>query len=125
MQMKVIDLGNFKTTRDKYGSTQPYAMAYCYPKTGPVLVKGMFEAVEKHVEQHIDKCHYFVRLIGPTRSKNSGLWRFNVRGLYHSKGKDERNGRERHVITIFNSATEKPTILYLRKMPNHYMKELE
>jgi hypothetical protein len=47
--METVTLGTFKTTYSEYGGSQPWAIAFCYPASGPVVVKGMSKQVYDYV----------------------------------------------------------------------------
>ena len=57
-KMKVIELSKFKRSKASFFGTQPYTMCFCYPKSGPVIVKGMAGEVEKYVDNRLGPCHY-------------------------------------------------------------------
>lgn len=51
--MKEIVLSPFMKTRNQYGYSLPYSIAFVYPKNKPVVVvKGMYHLVKDYVEKH-------------------------------------------------------------------------
>jgi len=129
--MKIVEISKFEKRKATWRGTQPYTMAFCYPKKGPVLVKGMAEDVEKYVRKILGPCHYRVVYFGPLRSKKgSGMWQFNVSGCFLSKRKHPVTEHERWELLMYkkDGALDDSKVfkhVWLRKVPMRYMKELD
>jgi hypothetical protein len=120
--MKVIELSKFEKRKSLYGGSQPFTMTFCYPKSGPVVVKGMRGEVDKYVNTKISPCHYFRS--NWMKGKSRGYWHFNVKNafLHLSKYKDKH---QRYELTIFGEDDKLLINKWLRRVPQHYLKELD
>ena len=67
----VVDLGY-----DKSQIKEPFSMAFCYPKDGPVLIKGARNSVLEYMENHL-KGIYHYRLAHWRRGNKRGSWYIN------------------------------------------------
>lgn len=110
----------FKKRKAPWGGSQPFTIAFCYPKSGPVMIKGMNKEVENYVKTKVSPCHYRIALFHNKESR--GYWRFNVEKCFLNKEK-YKNKHERYQLSIFNKDQKKE--VWLRKVPQHYLKELD
>jgi len=122
-EMKVIELSKFEKRRAGWGGSQPYAMAFCYPKSGPILVKGMCEEVEEYVKKKVGPCHYRMSLFQNKASR--GYWMFNIEGCFLHKKKHPITDHERYELSMYNNDYTVFKECFLRKVPMRYLKELD
>ncbi len=123
-KMKVIELSKFEKRRADWGGSQPYTMAFCYPKSGPILIKGMGEEVEEYVKRKVGPCHY--RLTFFHNKESRGLWLFNIPHCFlHKKKYPTTGGHERFELSMFNNDNTLFKEYFLRKVPMRYLKELD
>ena len=110
--------------KDRTNST-PYIFAFCFPKSGPVLVKG--NGIERNyrdsIHEYINKlgpCHYIYVYYGSIREggKTLGSWYTNVKG-YHFR--EIRNSKGRKVYKFKTPNGDK----IMRKIPLRYLKEFD
>ncbi len=115
--MKTIELSKFEKTRRKYGGTQPFVIYFVYPKDGePVVVKGMYDAVEKYVKQTFPLALY--RWTMWVDGGSRGGWSFTCEGRYiHRKGR-------RHELSVYdgNKLVRK---LSFRRVPRKWIPEFD
>lgn len=120
-KMKVIELSRFEKREAKWRGSQPFTMCFCYPKSGPVIVKGMKEEVIKYVENKIGPCHY--RYTYFKDGKPRGAWSTNIHGVYISSVHNKK-GRQRYCLYFFkNHKLVKKYII--RRIPLKYLKEFD
>jgi len=120
--MKVIELSKFKRSKASFFGTQPYTMCFCYPKSGPVIVKGMAGEVEKYVDNRLGPCHY--RYVYFKDGKSRGGWKVNRPGIYLSLNK-HKNGHERFRLILFDREGKVIKERWMRRVPNRYIKDLD
>ena len=121
-EMKVIELSGFKRAKFLWGGSQPYTLAFCYPKEGPLLIKGMGEEVEKYVKNKVGTCHF--RITYWMEGKSRGYWRINRSDAYIHLTNDNKDKHQRYHLVIYS---DKRVIVdkWMRRVPEHFMRELE
>jgi len=107
-------------TRCNFGGSQGFILAFCYPESGPIVVKGMFAAVLKYIDTKIGPCHYnFARV---NEGSITTSWFTNVPNTY--LGKEKRaDGRHVFELSDYRGKTEKK--IFLRKIPLRFLKEFK
>ncbi len=120
-KMKTIELSKFEYRSAKWGGSQPFTMCFCYPKSGPVVIKGMAEEVKKYINTKLSPCHY--RIVFFKEGVTRGYWGSNIDGVYISI-REYKNGHQRYNLSIFNGqklVLEK----FMRRIPLRYLKEFD
>ena len=120
MKMKVVELSKFEKRKASWSGSQPFSMAFCYPKSGPILIKGMSEEVYNYIDKKVGPCHY--RMVHFGFGDNRGFWRFNVKNIYLHLQK-QRNDHQRYELTMYKNHKEIKKII--RKVPLKYIKEID
>jgi hypothetical protein len=57
--------------------SDPYTIAFCYPKSGPVLVRGGKSRVEKYISDEIQGVFHY-RISQFVDGQSTGVWKTNV-----------------------------------------------
>ncbi len=97
---KIIELEKFiPGTKYKIGGSQAFVMAFCYPESGPVLVKGMFEKVDTFLNTKLGPCHYNYAIFRDGKPRHSNFWGVNV-PLVHIISEKRADGRK--VFKLFD-----------------------
>lgn len=117
----IIEMERFiPSTRSSYSGSQGFILAFCYPESGPILVRGMMEAVNKYIDTKIGPCHYnFARVNGGIIASS---WFTNVPHTYLSE-KKRADGRKVFELSDYRGKEEKK--VFLRKMPLRFLKEFK
>jgi len=116
--MQELVLEQYSKRRDTYGSI-PWAMAFCYPKTGPICIKGLTDVVHEAVKG-LGPCHY--RMTWWQEGVSRGIWLINHPKMTLTRNVE--NGRDIHRLTKFD-ATGCLWIKKLRRVPGHYLVEFD
>jgi hypothetical protein len=110
-QYEEIDLGSFKT------SSQPFTIAFAFPETGPIVVKGMLKEVQDYIWVNLAKCHYKVTFWNNQRKMNENWYVNDPEWTVLCKIED--SGKRRYIF--FHLGEQ---VFVLRRMPKHFIKEL-
>jgi hypothetical protein len=116
----VIDLGY---TQEQ--AKQPFTMAFCYPKVGPVLIKGALEEVEAYRLEHFSGLYHY-RLCHWRKGKTRGSWRINnpenipiaFREMLISKGDDVK---KKYDILYRDDFGHERAVVTFEKVPHEYI----
>lgn len=64
----VVDLGY-----DQESTSEPFTMAFCYPRSGAILIKGALDSVLDHMKQNLEGIYHY-RLSHWRRGRKRGRW---------------------------------------------------
>ena len=120
--MKTVILSEYEKRKGKWGGTQPYTIAFCYPRGGLVTVKGMCEEVEKYIENKLGVCHY--RITYWMNGKSRGMWRVNRKDSFLHLTNNNKTKHQRYNLIIFSKG-KVIVDKWMRSLPKHFMRELE
>ena len=120
---KVIELEKFKSgTKFKYGGSQAFVMAFCYPESGPILVKGMFEKVDTFLKTKLGPCHYNYAIFQDGKPRYSNYWLTNVS---HTFIRNEKRADGRKVFKLSDFRESPRQLQQFRKVPLRFLKEFK
>lgn len=121
-KMEVIELSKFRKTNDSSSSgfwgrqgTQPFAIAFVYSDKGNFVVKGMENAVKKHIANHFPNSVYNMTYWKNGQSRD--LW-LSPKTIYINLR--EVNGKFRYVIEIFSDKKLVQRIT-VRRVPHKWL----
>lgn len=117
MKYKVIDL---MPKGNECSFAGPYCMAFCFPISGPVIVKGHRLAVIEYVNRNMTICHFN---IAEYNSKNkrkpmNNCWNVNRKGFTIKVEKPTQR------VTLFKLVHVHDLICTFNSIPHKFIREL-
>lgn len=113
---KEIELSKYRKTGRRFSDSDPYTIAFVYPKDAPpYVVKGMCDEVKEYIQVYSPVAFY--RYTYWFNGKSRGGWKFTMPLIYvWQKNK-------RFEVTDYRSG--KGRIMSFRRMPHRWIPEFD
>ena len=115
----VVDLGY-----DQSQVKEPFTMAFCYPKAGPVLVKGARNSVQEYIHTQLAGIFHY-RLAHWRKGAKRGSWFIKKPGEMHLSLKEVQSGREKVYELQFKQFGAIITVAEFEKIPHEYIPDFD
>ena len=120
----VITLGKF--TRIP-GHSDPFTIFFVYSTIGNYVIKGMPKEVSDYLRNNFvqKRIPYFLRYTYWKDGVSRGGWLASS-GIYIKDNRKDLHKRRGYTITIYKNNTPlRSTIMFLRRMPQHWISDFE
>ena len=115
----VIDLGY-----DQEMTKEPFTMAFCYPKSGAILIKGPLDAVKGYMEDNLVGIYHY-RLSHWRRGRKRGRWYIeNPNDNLLSFKETKKGGIKKYHLMFKNVGVDKIVVTF-ESMPHNYIEEFD
>jgi hypothetical protein len=115
----VVDLGYSKEQ-----IKEPFTIAFCYPKSGPVLVKGSLSSVKGYLLENI-KGIYHYRLSHWRKGKKRGKWYVSAPPDNRLSFKETRRDGSKKYNLIFRQFGRDITVETFESIPHKYIENFD
>ena len=110
----VIDLEYTKDT-----TTEPFTMSFCFPKSGPVLVKGALDKVIEYMENNLEGVYHY-RLSHWRKGQKRGKW-YVMSSEEKLFFKEEKKGKSKSYTLTFQQFGKDITVETFKTIPHNYI----
>jgi hypothetical protein len=115
----VIDLGY-----DQEHTDQPFTMAFAYPKSGPILIKGAFESVLEYMENNLVGVYHY-RLSHWRKGNKRGRWFVHAQPDTPLIFKEVKRNRVKVYNLIFKQFGKDIVVETFETIPHEYIENFD
>lgn len=110
----VVDLEYTKNT-----TTEPFTMAFCFPRSGPVLVKGALDEVMEYMEKNLEGVYHY-RISHWRKGQKRGKWHVqsSEEKLFF---REEKRGKNKTYTLTFRQFGKDITVETFNTIPHEYI----
>lgn len=115
----VVDLGY-----DQEKTSEPFTMAFVYPKSGAILIKGSLDVVLEYMTKNLTGIYHY-RLSHWRHGRKRGKWYIKSPNDIDLSFKEIKKGKNKTYQLIFKQFGKDITVETFDFMPHKYIKSFE
>lgn len=108
---------------DQTQTNEAFTMAFCYPKSGPILIKGALDTVLKYMKENLNGVYHY-RLSHWRKGRKRGKWYIQSE-IEKLSFKESRKGGSRTYNLIFNQFGFDVIIETFKTIPHEYINNFD
>ena len=115
----VVDLGY-----DQEQTSEPFTMSFCYPRSGPILIKGALDIVLEYMKDNLEGIYHY-RLSHWRRGRKRGRWYIQSPPDADLSFKEIKRGNSKTYNLIFKQFGSDITVDSFESIPHEYIESFD
>lgn len=101
-------------------TSQPFTMAFCYPRSGPILIKGALDIVLEYMKENLIGIYHY-RLSHWRRGRKRGRWYIQSPIDTDLSFKEVKRGNRKTYNLLFKQFGQDVTVGTFESIPHEYI----
>ena len=114
----VVDLEYTKNT-----TTKPFTMAFAFPRSGPILIKGALNEVLEYMEKNLEGVYHY-RISHWRKGQKRGKW-YVMSSNENLFFREEKKGKSKSYILVFKQFGKDITVETFNNIPHEYISNFD
>jgi hypothetical protein len=109
---------------DQENTKEPFTMAFVYPRSGSMLIKGALDSVLEYMNENLTGIYHY-RLSHWRRGRKRGKWYIQCPSDIDLSFKETKRGKSKTYSLIFKQFGKDVIVNTFDSVPHEYIKDFE